>query len=154
MTRYDSLGEHMIDSLAVISELKFWLGDGTSNCALPPQSSNLIKGWRSIPFPLVLRRKYFLLQPRAEVIMQNGSVVRGIRKMQSDIWQFRWREKTADGKKIYRRRQIGTIDQIPDIETARKVASLLVPDPTRAEEPTTACFAWVMYALAWNLSFV
>ena len=52
MTRYDSLGEHMIDSLAVISELKFWLGDGTSNCALPPQSSNLIKGWRSIPFPL------------------------------------------------------------------------------------------------------
>ena len=50
------------------------------------------------------------------------------RKMHSDIWQFRWREKTADGKKIYRRRQIGTIDQIPDIEAARKVASLLVPD--------------------------
>ena len=48
--------------------------------------------------------------------------------MHSDIWQFRWREKTADGKKIYRRRQIGTIDQIPDIETARKAASLLVPD--------------------------
>jgi integrase len=60
--------------------------------------------------------------------MQNGSVIRRNRKMHSDIWQFRWREKTADGKKIYRRRQIGTIDQIPDIETARKVASLLVPD--------------------------
>ena len=60
--------------------------------------------------------------------MQNGSVVRRIRKMQSDIWQFRWREETADGKKIYRRRQIGTIDQIPDVETARKVARLLVPD--------------------------
>ena len=43
--------------------------------------------------------------------MQNGSVVRGIRKMHSDIWQFRWPEKTADGKKIYRRRQIGTIEQ-------------------------------------------
>ena len=60
--------------------------------------------------------------------MQNGSVVRRTRKMHSDIWQFRWREKTADGRKIYRRRQIGTIDQIPDIETARKAASLLVPD--------------------------
>ena len=60
--------------------------------------------------------------------MQNGSVVRRTRKMHSDIWQFRWREKTADGKKIYRRRQIGTIDQIPDIETARKAARLLVPD--------------------------
>ena len=60
--------------------------------------------------------------------MQDGSVIRRNRKKHSDIWQFRWREKTADGKKIYRRRQIGTIDQIPDIETARKVASLLVPD--------------------------
>jgi integrase len=60
--------------------------------------------------------------------MQNGSVVRRTRKMHSDIWQFRWREKTADGKRIYRRRQIGTIDQIPDIETARKMATLLVPD--------------------------
>ncbi len=60
--------------------------------------------------------------------MQNRSVVRRTRKMHSDIWQFRWRETTADGKRIYRRRQIGTIDQIPDIETARKMATLLVPD--------------------------
>jgi hypothetical protein len=48
--------------------------------------------------------------------------------MHSEIWQFRWREKTADGKNIDRRRQIGTIDQIPDIEAARKAANLLVPD--------------------------
>jgi integrase len=86
------------------------------------------QGGRSIPSPLVLRRKYPFLQPRAEVIMQNGSVVRRIRKMHSDIWQFRWREETADGKKIYLRRQIGTIDQIPDLESARKAASLLVSD--------------------------
>src|SRR4029077_2328063 len=75
-----------------------------------------------------VRRRYILLQPRVEVIMQNGSVVRRTRKMHSDIWQFRWREETAVGKKIYRRRQIGTIDQIPDVETARKAARLLVPD--------------------------
>ena len=60
--------------------------------------------------------------------MQNGSVILRTRKIHSDIWQFRWREKTADGGKIYRRRQIGTTDEIPDIEAARKVASLLVPD--------------------------
>jgi integrase len=60
--------------------------------------------------------------------MQNGSVVRRNRKKHSDIWQFRWWEKTSEGKKIDRRRQIGTVDQIPDIETARKAASLLVPD--------------------------
>ena len=60
--------------------------------------------------------------------MQNGSVIRRNRKKHSDIWQFRWWEKTSDGKKIYRRRQIGTVDQIPDLETARKTARLLVPD--------------------------
>jgi hypothetical protein len=76
----------------------------------------------------VVRRRYFLLQPRAEIIMQNGNVVRRTRKMHSDIWQFRWREKTTDGKTIYRRRQIGTVDQIPDMDTARKAAGLLVPD--------------------------
>ena len=59
--------------------------------------------------------------------MQNGSVIRRNRKRNSDIWQFRWWEKASDGKRIYRRRQIGTVDQIPDIETARKAASLLVP---------------------------
>ena|GEM_PF-3248812 len=60
--------------------------------------------------------------------MQDGSVIRRNRKKHPDIWQFRWREKTSDGKRIYRRRQIGTVDQIPDMETARKAARLLVPD--------------------------
>ena len=60
--------------------------------------------------------------------MQDGSVIRRNRKRHSDIWQFRWWEKTSDGKRIYRRRQIGTVDQIPDLETARKAARLLVPD--------------------------
>lgn len=60
--------------------------------------------------------------------MQNGRVVRRTRKLHSDIWQFRWREKTTDGKTIYRRAQIGTVDQIPDLETARKAAGLLVPE--------------------------
>lgn len=60
--------------------------------------------------------------------MQNGSVVQRTRKMHSNIWQFRWREKTADGRRIYRRKQIGTVDDIPDLETARRAAGLLVPD--------------------------
>ena len=60
--------------------------------------------------------------------MQDGSVIRRNRKKHSDIWQFRWWEKTSDGKRIYQRRQIGTVDQIPDLETARKAARLLVSD--------------------------
>jgi len=34
-------------------------------------------------------------------------------------------ERTSDGRKIYRRREIGTVDQIPDLETARRVLSYL-----------------------------
>lgn len=60
--------------------------------------------------------------------MQNGSIIRRPRKKHSDIWQFRWWERSADGKKIYRRKLIGTTDQIPDLEAARKAAHLLVPD--------------------------
>ncbi len=78
--------------------------------------------------PHALPRRYFCLQPRAEVTMQNGSVIRRSRKNHSDIWQFRWWESTADGKRIYRRREIGTVEQIPDLEAARKAASLLVPE--------------------------
>lgn len=36
--------------------------------------------------------------------------------------------ETVEGDKIYRRRLIGTIDQIPDLEAARKAARLLLPD--------------------------
>ena len=48
--------------------------------------------------PPCTSEKYLLLQPRAEVIMQNGSVVQRTRKMHSDIWQFRWREKNSRWK--------------------------------------------------------
>jgi integrase len=50
------------------------------------------------------------------------------RKRHSDIWQFRWWEKTSEGKRVYRGREIGTVDQIPDLEAARKAACLLVPE--------------------------
>jgi hypothetical protein len=60
--------------------------------------------------------------------MQNGSVIRRTRKKHSDIWQFRWWETTSDGHRVYRRREIGTVEQIPDVEAAWKAASLLVPD--------------------------
>jgi hypothetical protein len=72
--------------------------------------------------------------------MQNGSVIRGNRKKRSDIWQFRWWEKTSEGKKIYRQMQIGTVDQIPDIETAHKAASLVVQDLIARMAKSQICF--------------
>jgi integrase len=82
-----------------------------------------------LPFPgPILEEDIFACNRRLEVFMQDGSVIRRNRKKHSDIWQFHWWEKTSDGKRIYQRRQIGTVDQIPDLETARKAARLLVSD--------------------------
>jgi hypothetical protein len=60
--------------------------------------------------------------------MQNGSIIRRTRQKHSDIWQFRWWDRSPEGNKVYRRKLIGTTDQIPDLEAARKAARLLVPE--------------------------
>jgi len=46
--------------------------------------------------------------------MQQGSLIRGYRKCGPDVWQFRWAERGPFGKRIYRRRVIGTVCQYPD----------------------------------------
>ena len=58
--------------------------------------------------------------------MQQGSLIRSGRKRGPDVWQFRWADKGPLGKRIYRRRVIGTVCQYADAESARKsVAGLL-----------------------------
>ena len=77
-----------------------------SDHLLPPQSNNLFEDDRQIdhseprlPFPSSFCGEDNLcLQPQLEVMMQNGSVIRRNRKKNSDIWQFRWRENTSEGK--------------------------------------------------------
>lgn len=71
--------------------------------------------------------------------MQNGSIIRRARAKHSDIWQFRWWEKTAEGKRVYRRRVIGTVEQIPDLENVRKAARLLVPDLNAKKASAEPC---------------
>jgi len=61
-----------------------------------------------------------------EAGMQQGSLIRRYRKRGPDVWQFRWAERGPFGKRIYRRRVIGTVCQYPDADSARKsVAGLL-----------------------------
>jgi hypothetical protein len=94
--------------------------------------------------PLCCSEKIFPPALRAEVIMQSGSVIRRTRKNHSDIWQFRWWETTSDGNRVYRRREIGTVEQIPDLEAARKAARLLVPELNAGRsrsEPTSMTIA-------------
>jgi hypothetical protein len=39
--------------------------------------------------------------------MQNGSVIRAERQRGPDVWEFRWREPGADGKRKHRRIVLG-----------------------------------------------
>jgi len=43
--------------------------------------------------------------------MQRGSVIQLTRKDGVDVWQFRWSDKDLNGRRVYHRRVIGTVDQ-------------------------------------------
>lgn len=58
--------------------------------------------------------------------MQQGSLIRSGRKRGPDVWQFRWADRGPFGKRIYRKRVIGTVCQYADANSARNaVAGLL-----------------------------
>ena len=52
--------------------------------------------------------------------MQQGSLIRTGRKRGPDVWQFRWTDRAPNGKRIYRKRVIGTLCQYLDADSARK----------------------------------
>ena len=57
--------------------------------------------------------------------MQNGSVIRAERQRGADVWEFRWREPGADGKRKHRRMVLGSVEQIADETAARQTISAL-----------------------------
>lgn len=50
--------------------------------------------------------------------MQNGSIMRTTRLRGPDVWEFRWREAGADGKRKHRRMVIGSTAQFSDKSSA------------------------------------
>ena len=54
--------------------------------------------------------------------MQHGSLSMKPRLEGPDVWEFRWSEKGAYGRRVYRKRVIGIADQYPDVEAARAAA--------------------------------
>jgi len=60
--------------------------------------------------------------------MQRGSLVRSKRKHGPDVWQFRWSERGPSGKRVYRRRVIGTVEQYQDEGAARGAVAVLVSE--------------------------
>ncbi len=58
--------------------------------------------------------------------MQQGSIIQTVRKQGPNVWAFRWSEKNRNGRRVYRKRVIGTIEQYPDANAARAAAGALL----------------------------
>src|SRR6267143_334960 len=58
--------------------------------------------------------------------MQQGSLIRSARKRGPDVWQFRWADRGLYGKRIYRKRVIGTACQYADADSARRAVTGLL----------------------------
>jgi integrase len=60
--------------------------------------------------------------------MQRGCMQRNSRKEGPDAWQFRWSETMLDGKRLYHKKIIGTVEQYPDEDAARRAVVGLVSE--------------------------
>jgi len=74
--------------------------------------------------------------------MQNGSITRSTRSHGPDVWEFRWREAGADGKRKHRRMVIGSIIQFSDkssalLEVAALRREINLNDPRLSLQPVT-----------------
>jgi integrase len=56
---------------------------------------------------------------------QQGSVLREKRRSGPDVWIFRWRETSTDGKSKYRKAIVGTVDTLANEASALKAALAL-----------------------------
>jgi integrase len=64
--------------------------------------------------------------------MQRGCMQRNSRKEGPDVWQFRWSEASIDGKRLYHKKIVGTIEQYADEDAARNaVAGLRIGNQRR-----------------------
>jgi hypothetical protein len=60
--------------------------------------------------------------------MQRGCMQRNSRKEGTDFWQFRWSETRLDGKRLYYKKLVGTVEQYPDEDAARRSVVGLVSE--------------------------
>jgi integrase len=60
--------------------------------------------------------------------MQRGSLIINNRKQGPDVWQFRWSEKGPHGKRVYRKKVIGTVERYSDAEAARRAVTGLISE--------------------------
>ena len=60
--------------------------------------------------------------------MQRGCMKRRSRKRGPDVWQFRWSETSLDGKRLYHKKIVETVEQYADENAARRAVVGLVSE--------------------------
>jgi integrase len=60
--------------------------------------------------------------------MQRGCMQRNSRKQGPDVWQFRWSQTSPDGKRLYHKKIVGTVEQYSDENAARRAVLGLVSE--------------------------
>jgi hypothetical protein len=70
--------------------------------------------------------------------MQHGSLTTKSRLKGPDVWQFDWSEKGPNGKRIYRKRGIGTIEEYPNQDAARTAVASLITEVNLANLRSTS----------------
>ena len=58
--------------------------------------------------------------------MQRCSLIMKKRKRGPDLWLLRWSDKSDSGRRIYRKRVIGTVEEFVDADSARRAVASLV----------------------------
>jgi integrase len=66
--------------------------------------------------------------------MQQGSMIRSPRQHGADVWEFRWREPSSDGKRKHRRMVVGSVEELADESAARQAIAGLQVDINHADE--------------------
>jgi integrase len=74
--------------------------------------------------------------------MQRGSLIKKSRQRGPDVWLFRWSEKGSQGKRVYRKRVIGTLEEYSDVDAARCAVTGLMAkvnsaNPRKGQDSTT-----------------
>jgi hypothetical protein len=72
--------------------------------------------------------------------MRRGSLETTSRLEEADVWQFRWSEKGSNGRRVYRKRVIGTVEEYPDADSARNAICGLISEVnwTNQRQPLSA----------------
>ncbi len=70
--------------------------------------------------------------------MPRGCMQRNSRKEGPDVWQFRWSETRLDGTRLYHKKIIGTVEQYPDEDSARRSVVGLVSELNTDGRPTNS----------------